>query len=185
MAARPLWMHVAVMRIFDSMPRVRQLRRKAGELAGDDTVLEVGCGLGANAPYCRGRYIGLDPREPVIDIARRRHPDKEFIAGDLDGAELPDELDVVLLMLTVHEMHDRDATLRRIAELPLKRIVVIDYDATMNDWSRFWTQFNEPVPMEPYWQLDLIEFFAALGWRGTTGKINRLFNWWEFTRDDA
>ncbi|PSQ58463.1 methyltransferase type 11 [Halobacteriales archaeon SW_7_71_33] len=62
-------------------PRVRAVREAVADacrLAPGDTVVEMGCGTGANVPYLRervapgGRVVGLDVTAPALRRARRR-----------------------------------------------------------------------------------------------------------------
>ncbi len=57
------------------------------------TVLDVGCGRGDLYAYLRahgykGRYIGLDLVPHLIEEARQRFPQLEFIAGDIVSTDL-------------------------------------------------------------------------------------------------
>jgi SAM-dependent methyltransferase len=62
-------------------PRVAAVRRAVADacrLGPGDTVVEMGCGTGANVPYLRdrvapgGRVVGVDVTEPGLRRARRR-----------------------------------------------------------------------------------------------------------------
>jgi ubiquinone/menaquinone biosynthesis C-methylase UbiE len=62
-------------------PVVRGWRRRAADslaLSPGDTVVEMGCGTGANLPYLRervgptGRVIGLDRTPGMLEVARKR-----------------------------------------------------------------------------------------------------------------
>lgn len=82
-----------------------------------DTVLDVGCGTGAllgraRAEGHRGRLCGLDPARGMIDQARR-HPDVEWVHGDLGAAPMQAEFDLVIMtghafqvFVTDTEIHD-------------------------------------------------------------------------------
>jgi len=68
------------------------------------SVLDVGCGRGDLYAYLlargyRGRYIGLDILPGMIEEARRRFPEAEFILGDIASAEL-EACDYVLACAT-------------------------------------------------------------------------------------
>lgn len=60
---------------------------------GDGTVLDYGCGAGGDARLYRpGQYVGIDVAAPLLDEAKRRHPEHDFRPGwspseaGLDGA---------------------------------------------------------------------------------------------------
>jgi ubiquinone/menaquinone biosynthesis C-methylase UbiE len=74
-------------------PGVRRLRERAAatlELDPGDTVVEMGCGTGANLPYLRaavgptGSVVGVDVTRPILDRARslvdRRGWDNVYLA---------------------------------------------------------------------------------------------------------
>ena len=66
--------------VVDSLPGLRSWRAKSVELlnvAPDDTVVEMGCGTGANVPYLRervpdGRVVGVDLTREMLAQARDR-----------------------------------------------------------------------------------------------------------------
>lgn len=62
-------------------------------LPPEATVLDVGCGYGDLYAYLAarghtGRYIGLDIVPHMIEEARRRFPQAEFVVGDIVSADL-------------------------------------------------------------------------------------------------
>jgi trans-aconitate 2-methyltransferase len=96
-------------------------------LAGDETVLDAGCGTGrvtelliARLP--RGRVVALDASPSMVDEARRRlapFDDRiDFIVADLGRPfTLPGELlvDAILSTATFHWVADHDALFRNLA----------------------------------------------------------------------
>lgn len=93
-------------------------------LAGDERVLDAGCGSGrvtemllARLP--RGRVVALDASATMLEEARRRlarHGDRvEFVQADL-ARPLPIEpVDAVLSTATFHWVTDHDALFRNLA----------------------------------------------------------------------
>lgn len=91
-------------------PGVRSWRRRAAtalELSPGDTVVEMGCGTGANVPFLReqvgsaGRIVGLDVTRPLLDRANRRAaaqgwPNAHFCAGDATRPPISGPVDAVL-----------------------------------------------------------------------------------------
>jgi SAM-dependent methyltransferase len=75
-------------------PGVARWRRAAVdalELSAGDTVVEMGCGTGANLPYLRaavgptGRVVGVDLTRPLLERARRRTDPGPSNAGVLQA----------------------------------------------------------------------------------------------------
>jgi trans-aconitate 2-methyltransferase len=91
------------------------------ELAGDETVLDAGCGSGrvteellARLP--RGRVIATDGSAAMIEAARERLGDRvELIHADLLQLELSEPVDVVFSNAVFHWIHDHPALFRRLA----------------------------------------------------------------------
>ena len=82
------------------------------ELAGDETVLDAGCGSGRVTSLLlerleRGRVIGVDASPSMIDEARRALGDRaELIVSDLLDLELADPVDAVFSNATFHWILD-------------------------------------------------------------------------------
>lgn len=101
-------------------PRVRRLRAAVADeldLRPGDTVVDVGCGTGANAPYLRervgpdGTVVGVDVTGPMLRRARRTAAKNgwenvHFVRGD--GARLPVEgpVDAVVATFVVGMFED-------------------------------------------------------------------------------
>lgn len=73
--------HVRLYDALATLPGVGRWRERAAdalELAPGDTVVEMGCGTGANLPYLRdrvgrdGRVVGVDLTRPLLERARER-----------------------------------------------------------------------------------------------------------------
>ena len=90
------------------LPLVSRIRRAAVDacrLESGDTVLEVGCGTGANLPLLAdavgptGRVIGLDYSPELLDRAARgpgRLPQVELVVGDATALPVEGPVDAVL-----------------------------------------------------------------------------------------
>lgn len=73
----------------------------AGDISGKK-VLDFGCGKGDFYGFMKKRdilvrYCGIDINENLIELARRKYPEAEFIALDIDEAELNRVFDVVFV----------------------------------------------------------------------------------------
>jgi trans-aconitate 2-methyltransferase len=93
------------------------------ELAGDETVLDAGCGSGRVTELIvervpNGRVIGVDASESMIDVARKRlGPDVELIHADLLDLELEVPVDVVFSNATFHWIGDHPRLFQRLHTL--------------------------------------------------------------------
>lgn len=67
------------------------------------SILDVGCGFGHMLDYLRSwninaRYTGIDITPPMIDIARRKHPDADFRLLNILECSLEERWDWVFLV---------------------------------------------------------------------------------------
>jgi len=65
-------------------------------------VLDFGCGKGDFYGYIREKsifvnYCGIDINENLIDLARSKYPEAEFIAMDIDETELNRDFDIIFV----------------------------------------------------------------------------------------
>lgn len=61
------------------------------ESLSDRSVLDLACGNGRWLDrFWPGRYVGIDLNGPMLDQARRRYPDAQFIQADMTAVPLPD-----------------------------------------------------------------------------------------------
>lgn len=110
------------------------------------SVLDVGCGTGvmlhaARARGHRGRLLGIDPAEAMLDIARRRD-DVEWVHGDMSTARWHDEFE--LATMTGHAFQELvtdeqlRTTLANVREAVTGRFIF----ETRNPGARAWEQWN-------------------------------------------
>ena len=89
-------------------------------LAGDETVLDAGCGSGRitetlmqRLPH--GRVIAVDMSESMVAAARERlGPDADISRADLLEMELDEPVDAILSTATFHWIADHEALFRRL-----------------------------------------------------------------------
>jgi ubiquinone/menaquinone biosynthesis C-methylase UbiE len=131
--------------VFERILGLEKCRRRTIELLGDiegATVLDVGCGTGRNLPYLvprvgeRGRVIGLDFSEGMLERARRRVRTKgwrnvSLIQGDaveLEGIAAP--VDAVVSAWCYGIVYDLEAALHRAVDVlkPGGRLAIMDFD---------------------------------------------------------
>jgi trans-aconitate 2-methyltransferase len=90
------------------------------ELAGDETVLDAGCGSGRVTERLlerlpEGRLIALDGSKDMVEKARERLGDRVgYLVMDLAGLELPEPVDLVFSTATFHWVLDHDNLFHRI-----------------------------------------------------------------------
>jgi len=81
--------------------RYETLFKIAGDLSGKK-ILDFGCGKGDLYGYMRGKgisvkYCGIDVNENLIELARRKYPETEFIPIDIEEAEFNREFDIIFV----------------------------------------------------------------------------------------
>ena len=90
------------------------------DLAGDEAVLDAGCGSGRLTALLlervpRGRVVGVDASPSMIDRARERLGDRvELICADLTELELDEPVDVVFSNAAFHWVMDHDRLFARL-----------------------------------------------------------------------
>jgi trans-aconitate 2-methyltransferase len=90
------------------------------ELAGDEVVLDAGCGSGRITQALierlpRGRVIAVDQSSSMVDAARRRlGPEADVRVADLLELEVDEPLDAILSTATFHWIADHDLLFSRL-----------------------------------------------------------------------
>ncbi len=109
-------------------------------------VLDLGCGIGRFTPSLAdtfgGPVYGVEPSERMRQqaIQDAAHPDVTYLAGSAEKIPLPDnEVDVVLLFLTLHHWSDKLQGMREVARVLRPGGVVL-----------LRTQFGDQMP-DLYW----------------------------------
>lgn len=119
--------------------------------AGDVTLLDFGCGVAHLYDYLQRRrdpriaYVGLDLSPAMVEFARTKHPDVEFLCGDLlaGDLELP-QVDYAVLngLLTMRaplgedEMWDYTRALLRALFPRVRRGLAFNVQTKQVDWER-------------------------------------------------
>jgi len=86
------------------------------------SVLEIGCGTGQLLAELRpARGVGVDLSPRMIEIARQRHPEMEFLVGDIEDPAVVRRLggpfDVIVMAGTIGLLDDCQSTLASLRQL--------------------------------------------------------------------
>ncbi len=123
-------------------PRVRRVRRAVADacrLGPGDTVVEMGCGTGANVPALRervapgGRVVGVDVTAPALRRARRAADDDredgvtvEFVRADATTPPVRGPVDAVVGTFVSGMFPDAADTVNRWCDLADGHVVLAD-----------------------------------------------------------
>ena len=98
-------------------------------------VLDLGCGVGDLLANLKPSYgVGVDFSQKMIDIAQERHPDLNFIHGDIEISEILKNLhgtfDIIVLSDTIGSLNDCEQTLLNLHSLCHRdtRIIISYYN---------------------------------------------------------
>ena len=170
-------------RIHDLQERrriVRVARTRIAELVGDVPVIEIGCGFGPNSKYSRGPYLGIDIDRDAVREAKRRHPTKDFLHGDMAAVtDAASRYNTLLFCAVLHEMRDPASVLSTCGRAGIHRIIVCDYDPTLRGWLRLWMDLFEPDARQ-WWDSQPRSLLPESEWSLRSGRITRSLLWWEF-----
>jgi len=80
----------------------------------DIQVVEIGCGDGRDAAEIVPRvssYVGVDPSEGLLEIARKRLPDATFVKADALSYDYPEDIDVIYAFASLLHINKSDMKL--------------------------------------------------------------------------
>ena len=82
------------------------------EIKRGDNVLDVGCGTGTVLSYLASKTdikgYGLDVSEKMLDVAREKNPEFEFVQGDCTTLPYENEsMDVMMACMAYHHFSDQ------------------------------------------------------------------------------
>jgi len=141
--------------------------RRWGVLAGEPSVLDVGCGIGQYASLTTSRYVGVDLNCAYIDHARRRRGDDRHLFRCVDAAELVaegDRFDLVLMVDFLHHLPDEAAigVLRTARELGTGHVVSLEpVTEQVNRVGRWFIENDRAEHMRSH--AELLALFEAAG----------------------
>jgi trans-aconitate methyltransferase len=100
-----------------SAGRARVFAELGPSLERGASVLDLGCGDGIMAAPLLAygyRYTGVDASTRMVEVARRRHPDLEFVIARSQDYEPPEQVDATLCLRAFYYAEDRVAFFRRV-----------------------------------------------------------------------
>ncbi|MFI5360616.1 MAG: glycosyltransferase [Elusimicrobiota bacterium] len=144
-------------------------------------VLELGCGAGdLLAAVKPSRGVGLDFSSKMIEAARARHPELEFVEGDAEDLPLTETFDVVILSDLVGSLGDVWRVFRE-----LKKVCRADTRIILTYYNYLWEpilQLGEkiglkmPCPLQSWLPLpDLVNMLELAGFESVKEGRNLLF----------
>lgn len=120
------------------------------------SVLALGCGTGDTLAALKpSRGVGIDLSPATVDLARSRHPHLDLRIGDVEDdallATLDGPFDVILLIDTIGDLEDVEATLSRLHRLCGRdtRIVIAYHSPLWEPALRALEQFGLKMPNPP------------------------------------
>lgn len=153
---------------------MRQLVERVAPLGG--TVVDIGCGTGANVAALAGRHrvFGVDTSQDALRHARAHFPGVQFIEGTADTAfpAIRGPLNCVLLMDVLEHVADDFALIESVlAPLPAGCQVLLTVPADMRLWSGHDIAFQhyrryDPARLAAIWsaqpvRVRLLSFFCS------------------------
>jgi ubiquinone/menaquinone biosynthesis C-methylase UbiE len=106
-------------------------------LTEDNSILDVGCGIGDTLAGLKGgRKLGIDFCPEMINQAKLRYPEIEFLVMDASKLELDEKFDVIILSNTIGYLDNIQDILLCLKSVctPNTRIIITNYN-----------QFWEPI----------------------------------------
>ena len=88
------------------------------------SVLDLGCGFGHLSKFVAGPYLGVDLSPLAIQIARKEHPQADFMVGDIRNYHSDLIYDTVVMMQVLEHMKDRGQAIELARTLARKRVVI-------------------------------------------------------------
>lgn len=168
-------------------------RKKIREILIDnkiDSVLDAGCGVGTEltgykANNMNVRYVGMDASNSLLEIAKSRHPDNEFMYGDVNKMPFANNsFEAVILKHILEHLPDYRPAVSEAVRITSKIVIInffhkllpFDYrrkhkDGFWENWynKRKFKRFITDLPISSY------EMFSTIGTSKQTAEIYVLY----------
>jgi SAM-dependent methyltransferase len=134
-------------------------------------VLDLGCGLGDKLDAVKPRLgVGVDFSPKILEIAKRNHPQLEFILGDIEDPHTIHALaakgpfDVILLSDTIGLLEDCQQTLAQLKDLctPETRLIISYYSRGWDPLLKLAEIFKERMPQPENNYLSITDTYNLL-----------------------
>jgi len=103
-------------------------------IAKGQKVLELGCGEGDLLASLKPRYgLGVDFSGQMIDRARKKHPQLQFLQADVLELDLNESFDVIILSDLLNDLWDVQTLFEQI-----HKIATVDTLIVFNEYSHVW-----------------------------------------------
>ncbi len=134
-------------------------------------VLDIGCGNGRFFPLLRVRqvtYTGVDNSKGLLDAARKKYPDTQFVEGDATALPFPDSsFDIAFSFATIHHIPGRAlqaAFVREAARVlkPGSTFILTSWDLHTPHWrwNLLRSTFRNLIPFSPHDRGDVFLTFG-------------------------
>lgn len=88
---------------------VKKIIAKHLQVKKGESILDLGCGTGILAPlFPKKYYIGIDIDPSLIETARKRNKDYNFLVDDVTTVNLNKKFNYILVCGVIHHMKDID-----------------------------------------------------------------------------
>lgn len=106
----------------------------------NDVVLDLGCGNGRLSEVLDCKYIGIDTSKKMIEIAKERYPDKEFLITNPLNFPFPDNhFDKIFCLAVFHHIPSkrlRQEFLKEIRRILKGELILTVWDLNDNEKAR-------------------------------------------------
>ncbi len=163
----------------------RRISRQVGKVP---YLVEVGSGIGSNAPFLGSlttQYIGIEPDKKLISVARQSYLNYKFINGYSDEiSRFIFDVDVVCLIDVLEHIEDDKAEILKISGYlkPLSKIVILvpahlflysEFDRSVGHFRRY--SKNDLIKLIPEnLQIVSCEYLDSVGF--LLSVLSKLFN---------
>ncbi|MBW2993194.1 methyltransferase domain-containing protein [Candidatus Woesearchaeota archaeon] len=91
----------------------------------NDNLLDVGCGSGISTRFWQCKTFGIDPSEELINIAKQKDPDGDYLIASAEKLPFPDKsFDIVTSVTAIHNFNDIEKALNEIKRVAKDRVVL-------------------------------------------------------------